>query len=167
MHAYHPIIPTCTCMYVHACTCSTLEQRAKRLFMTKAVPLAALDTSLFAKTKSLAQEAEAQQEVAKMEAMVYKYSELLGVSGEITHLLQQATHPHRSNELLRRRMLRGKWRERLTSWQKSHQNLRGRGKGWSPVMKMKMVFLTTPRTFPWDGTGNPSLTGSTNSMAST
>lgn len=59
---------------------STLEQRAKRLFLTKNVPLAALDSSLFAKTKTSAQEAEAQREIAAMEALVYKYSELLGVS---------------------------------------------------------------------------------------
>lgn len=56
----------------------TLEQRAKRLFLTKNVPLAALDSSLFAKTKTSAQEAEAQREIAAMEALVYKYSELLG-----------------------------------------------------------------------------------------
>lgn len=55
----------------------TLEQRAKRLFMTKGVPLGALDPSHFARTKSAAQEAEGHREIAQMEAMVYKYSELL------------------------------------------------------------------------------------------
>lgn len=56
----------------------TLEERAKRLFLTKGVPLGALDPSLFAKTKSSAQEAEAQRQVAELEAIVYKYAELLG-----------------------------------------------------------------------------------------
>ena len=59
----------------------TLEERAKRLFLTKDVPLGALDPSMFAKSKSSAQEAEAQKEVATLEAMIYKYAELLGVSG--------------------------------------------------------------------------------------
>lgn len=58
---------------------STLEQRAKRLFLTKGVPLGALDPSHFAKTKSAVQEAESHREIAQMEAMVYKYSELLSV----------------------------------------------------------------------------------------
>lgn len=64
----------------HLPFCSTLEQRAKRLFLTKDKPLGALDTSLFAKSKSSAQEAELQKEIAQLEAMIYKYSELLGVS---------------------------------------------------------------------------------------
>lgn len=59
---------------------STLEERAKRLFLTKGVPLGALDASLFAKSKSSSQEALAHKEIAKLEAYVYKYSELLGVS---------------------------------------------------------------------------------------
>ena len=58
---------------------STLEERAKRLFLTKGVPLGALDSSLFAKSKSSVQEAQRQKEIAMCEAMVYKYSELLGV----------------------------------------------------------------------------------------
>lgn len=58
----------------------TLEDRAKRLFMTKGVPLGALDASLFAKSKSSVQEAEKQKEIAQLEALIYKYSELLGVS---------------------------------------------------------------------------------------
>ena len=58
---------------------STLEERAKRLFLTKGVPLGALDSSLFAKSKSSVQEAQRQKEIAMCEAMIYKYSELLGV----------------------------------------------------------------------------------------
>ena len=60
--------------------CSTLEQRAKRLFLTKGVPLGALSASLFAKSKSSSQEALIQKEIAQLEAFIYKYSELLGVS---------------------------------------------------------------------------------------
>ena len=66
---------------------STLEQRAKRLFLTKGVPLGALDPTHFAKTKSAAQEAEGHREIAQMEAMVYKYSELLSVMA-----VQQVVH---------------------------------------------------------------------------
>lgn len=67
-----------------ACMCSTLEQRAKRLFLTKDVPLAALDTALFAKSKSSVQEVAVQREVATLEAMIYRYTELLGVSNAVT-----------------------------------------------------------------------------------
>jgi len=58
----------------------TLDQRAKRLFSTKEVPLAALDASMFAKSKSSEQQSQRNKEVAQLEALVYKYSELLGVS---------------------------------------------------------------------------------------
>ena len=60
--------------------CSTLEERAKRLFSTKGVSLTSLDSSMFAKSKSVVQEVQKHREMASLEAMVYKYSELLGVS---------------------------------------------------------------------------------------
>ena len=60
----------------------TLEQRAKRLFSTKDVPLSALDSSMFAKSKSSDQEVQKNREIAALEALVYKYSELLGVSSK-------------------------------------------------------------------------------------
>lgn len=60
----------------------TLEERAKRLFVTKGKNLSELDPSLFAKKKtasasSKAREAEKQKEVAAMEAQIYKFSEIL------------------------------------------------------------------------------------------
>ena len=65
----------------------TLEERAKRLFMTKGVPLGALDASLFAKSKSSLQEMEQQKEIASLEALLYKYSELLGVSQYLREIM--------------------------------------------------------------------------------
>ena len=54
--------------------------------MTKGKPLGALDSSLFAKSKSSSQEAIVHKEIANLEAFVYKYSELVGVSRRKTRL---------------------------------------------------------------------------------
>ncbi len=67
-------------LFVPCLYSSTLEQRARRLFSTKEVPLAALDVSMFAKAKSSEQATQKHREMAELEALVYKYSELLGVS---------------------------------------------------------------------------------------
>ena len=59
---------------------STLEERARRLFATKGVPLEKLDPSLFAKSKlPQAGESSKQRELAFLEAQVYRYTEMLGV----------------------------------------------------------------------------------------
>lgn len=60
--------------------CSTLEERAHRLFHTKGVPLESLDSSLFAKSKSAqSRDPKKQKEIAFLEAQIYRYTELLGV----------------------------------------------------------------------------------------
>lgn len=57
----------------------TLEERARRLFATKGVPLEKLDPSLFAKSKlPQAGESSKQRELAFLEAQVYRYTEMLG-----------------------------------------------------------------------------------------
>ncbi len=62
--------------------CSTLEERAQRLFGTKGIPLRQLDPSLFTKSKGLGHhDDKKQRDIAFIEAQVYKYAELLGVSG--------------------------------------------------------------------------------------
>jgi hypothetical protein len=62
------------------CFCSTLEERAHRLFQSKGVPLESLDTSLFAKSKSAqSRDPKKQKEIALLEAQIYRYTELLGV----------------------------------------------------------------------------------------
>ena len=59
---------------------STLEERADRLFQTKGVPLESLDSSLFAKSKSVqSRDPKKQKEIALLEAQIYRYTELLGV----------------------------------------------------------------------------------------
>ena len=61
--------------------CSTLEERAHRLFMTKGVVLESLDPSQFAKSRNPhKRDTERQVEVGLLEAQVYRYAELLGVS---------------------------------------------------------------------------------------
>ena len=61
---------------------STLEERAHRLFMTKGVVLESLDPSQFAKSRNPhKRDTERQVEVGLLEAQVYRYAELLGVSG--------------------------------------------------------------------------------------
>ena len=80
MYSVHNIVVT---EYYVQCTIpfSTLEERAHRLFQTKGIPLSQLDPSLFAKSKaSGVQDNKKQREIAFVEAQVYKYSELLGVS---------------------------------------------------------------------------------------
>lgn len=76
----------------------TLEERAHRLFQTKGVPLESLDSSLFAKSKSAqSRDPKKQKEIALLEAQVYRYTELLGVSwiGTHTHRVVHAhTHLH-------------------------------------------------------------------------
>ncbi len=63
------------------CLCSTLEERAARLFRTKGIPLSQLDPSLFAKSKGMGNnDDKKQRDIAFIEAQVYKYAELLGVS---------------------------------------------------------------------------------------
>ena len=70
-----------TC-YCDNCFLRTLEERAKRLFATKGKPLETLDSSLFAKTKNPvgSEPTIHHKEIAFLEAQVYSYSELLGVS---------------------------------------------------------------------------------------
>ena len=72
----------------HCPFCSKLEERAQRLFATKGKPLGALDSSLFAKSKSSSQEALVHKEIANLEAFVYKYSELVGVSHRNSRLIE-------------------------------------------------------------------------------
>ena len=60
---------------------STLEDRAQRLFNTKGVAIQQLDPSLFTKSKnSRGKDPEKQRETALIEAQVYRFAELLGVS---------------------------------------------------------------------------------------
>lgn len=63
----------------------TLEDRAKRLFSTKGVPIESLDPSLFAKTRSTVSSElnETHKQTAFLEAQVYKYADLLAVSATI------------------------------------------------------------------------------------
>ena len=71
------------CWYTVHC-CSTLEERAHRLFMTKGVVLESLDPSQFAKSRNPhKRDTERQVEVGLLEAQVYRYAELLGVSGDV------------------------------------------------------------------------------------
>lgn len=57
----------------------TLEERARRLFRTKGMPLSQLEPSLFAKSKGLGHhDDKKQRDIAFLESQVYKYSELLG-----------------------------------------------------------------------------------------
>ena len=61
--------------------CSTLEERAQRLFSTKGVPLENLDPTFFAKSKNpRGKDPEKQKDIAFLESQIYRYSELLGVS---------------------------------------------------------------------------------------
>ena len=61
----------------------TLEERAQRLFSTKGKSLESLDTSLFAKnpkTKGTKRDTERNKDIAFLEAQIYEYVEILGVS---------------------------------------------------------------------------------------
>lgn len=66
-------------------SCRTLEDRAKRLFNTKGVPLESLDRSLFAKTRNstTTELNENHKKIAFLEAQVYKYADLLLVRDTI------------------------------------------------------------------------------------
>ena len=59
----------------------TLQERAERLFMTKGKTLTELNPALFAKTKPGSKDGkrapEKMKEVAKIEANIYKFAELL------------------------------------------------------------------------------------------
>ena len=59
----------------------TLQERAERLFMTKGKTLAELNPALFAKTKPGSKDGkrapEKMKEVAKIEANIYRFAELL------------------------------------------------------------------------------------------
>jgi splicing factor 3A subunit 3 len=57
----------------------TLEERARRLFSTKGVPLESLDPALFARSKNpQGKFQEKQKEIALIEAQVYRFAEMLG-----------------------------------------------------------------------------------------
>ncbi|CAI8044396.1 Splicing factor 3A subunit 3 [Geodia barretti] len=57
----------------------TLEERARRLFSTKGVPLESLDPALFARSKNpQGKFQEKQKEIALIEAQVYRFTEMLG-----------------------------------------------------------------------------------------
>uniref|UniRef100_A0A672MT10 Splicing factor 3A subunit 3-like n=1 Tax=Sinocyclocheilus grahami TaxID=75366 RepID=A0A672MT10_SINGR len=73
------------CVFVH---CSTLEERAQRLFSTKGKSLEALDPSLFAKNpkaKGPKKDSERNKESAFLEAQIYEYVEILGEQRQLTH----------------------------------------------------------------------------------
>lgn len=80
IHNYTGVYARNVSQYAVHC-CSTLEERAHRLFMTKGVVLESLDPSQFAKSRNPhKRDTERQVEVGLLEAQVYRYAELLGVS---------------------------------------------------------------------------------------
>ena len=127
------------------------QERAERLFETKGKNLSELPKDMFAKQKpgkGKNEKTEKLKEIARMEAQIYRFAELLkeirddtveNVERKQVRETTPSIPPILISSTLRpEQMLRGR-----------NQRVRCLRKRWR--RRAMMIFPTTPRTCPWDG----------------